>query len=210
MILNMKRIDKFIFGIIFGSSFPIFFFLLSVLIWFNFSRDEKIVLYFVSAGISIGLFTDFVILKKLINNRFNLPVWILISFYLFYNIGMYGMFMGFPVFNLIWGVVAGYYFGKKIIYNGIPLGERAPICNRVALFTSTIMLLICISSGMIAMIDKYTGKDLQGMLRLQYEVSKTEIVGIILIGGLALITAQYFLTKTVTIRTIRFNERNNS
>jgi hypothetical protein len=205
----MKRIDKFIFGILFGGSFPVFFFLVSLLIWFNFSRDEKIVLYFVSTGILFGLVTDILILKKLINNRFNLPGWALIAFYLFFNIGMYGMFMGFPVFNLIWGAVAGYYFGNKIIDNRIPLGEQAPISNRIALFTGAIMLLICISSGMIAMIDKYTGKSLQGMLRLQYEVSKTGIMGIILIGGLALIIAQYFLTKAVILKTIRLNEQDN-
>lgn len=205
----MRRIDKLIFGIIFVSSFPIFFFLISVLIWFNFFRDEKIVLYFVSTGVLIGLFTDIVVLNKLINRRFSLPGWVLISFYLFYNIGMYGMFMGFPVFNLIWGVVAGYYFGKKIIDNNIPLVEQAPISNRVALFTGIIMSLICISSGIIAMIDKYTGKDLQGILRLQYEVSKTEIIAIIVIGGLALATAEYFLTKAVIIKTLKLNERNN-
>jgi hypothetical protein len=119
------------------------------------------------------------------------------------------MFMGFPVFNLIWGAVAGYYFGKKIIYNRVPLSEQAPISNRVALFTGIIMLLICISSGTIAMIDKYTGKSLQGMFRLQYEVSRTEIMGIILIGGLALIIAQYYLTKTVLLKTIRLNEQDN-
>lgn len=203
----MNRIDKLILGLIFGSVFPIFSFLIAVIIWFNYFGNENVI-YFVVVGLLIGLFIDIIILKKLINNGFNTSIWILICIYLFYNIGMYGLFMGFPVFNLIMGVIAGYYFGKKIIYNSIPLIERAAIIKRVASFTGCIMLLICIASGLIAMIDKYTGKDLQMIFGLQFEVSKTMIMGIILIGGLTLVIVQYFLTKAVMTKTIKHNEPN--
>jgi hypothetical protein len=172
----MKRIDKFILGIVFGFSFHLFFFLLALLIWFSYSKDENNVLYFVFAGLLFGLFIDILILKKLINNGFNLSVWILICIYLFYNVCMFGLFMGFPVFNLIMGVIAGLYFGKKIMYNGILLIERPPIIKRVVAFTGIIMFVICLASGLIAFIDQYTGKDLQGMLGLQFEVSKAMIM----------------------------------
>jgi len=46
--------------------------------------------------------------------KLDLPVWILTGFYIFYNVLIYGFFMGFPVSNLAMGVVAGYYFGIKI------------------------------------------------------------------------------------------------
>ena len=202
----MQRIDKIMLGILFGSSFPI----LAVLIWFSYSKDENIVLYFVSAGLLFGLFIDILILKKLINNGFNLSVWFLICIYLFYNVCIFGFFMGFPVFNLIMGLIAGLYFGKKIIYNNIPMIERSQIIKRVAAFTGIIMFMICFASGLIAFIDQYTGKDLQGMLGLQFEVSKAMIMAIILIGGTTLIIAQYFLTKTVMIKTIKYYESNAS
>jgi hypothetical protein len=108
------------------------------------------------------------------------------------------------------GVIAGLYFGKKIIYNEIPLIERPPIIKRVAAITGIIMFVICLASGLIAFIDQYTGKDFQGMLGLQFEVSKTMIIAIILIGGTTLIIAQYFLTKIVMIKTIKHYESNAS
>jgi cytochrome b subunit of formate dehydrogenase len=108
------------------------------------------------------------------------------------------------------GVIAGLYFGKKIIYNGIPMIERPSIIKRVAAFTGIIMFVICLASGLIAFIDQYTGKDLQGMLGLQFEVSKAMIMAIILVGGLTLIIAQYFLTKIVMMKTIKYYESNAS
>jgi len=108
------------------------------------------------------------------------------------------------------GGIAGLYFGKKIIYNDITLIERPPIIKQVAAFTGIIMSVICLASGLIAFIDQYTGKDLQGMLGLQFEVSKAMIVAIILVGGMTLIIAQYILTKIVMIKTIKHYESNAS
>lgn len=203
----MKRIDKLILGLIFGSSFPILLFLIAVTIWFYFFQNSN-VFYFVFAGLLTGLFIDLIYLKRLIKNGFDLPNWVLIGLYLFYSICIYGLFMGFPVFNLIMGMIAGYYFGKRILYKNISLIESKPIIRQVSFFTSLIMLLICISSGFIANIDNGVGKDLQLMFRLQFEITKAMIWEIILIGGLVLIIAQYFLTKTILIKTIKNNKTN--
>jgi len=49
----------------------------------------------------------------------DLPIWILLLIYLFYNIGMFGLFMGFPVFNLTMGIIAQYFLTKTIMIKTI-------------------------------------------------------------------------------------------
>lgn len=71
----MKQIDKLIFGLLFGCSFPILFIMGAITIWFC-SFQVSNVLFFVLAGLISGILTDIVFLKKLINNALDLPFWI--------------------------------------------------------------------------------------------------------------------------------------
>ena len=198
----MKTIDKLLFGLLFGFSFPVFFFMMALTIWYYLFQNFN-VLYFVLPGLITGILADAIYLKKLINIALNLPTWILAGFYLFNNICIYGFFMGFPVFNLGMGIIAGYYFGIRINHENYPLKQVEYLKKSVPLFTAFIMLLICISSGLIALFDKTLGLELQGMFRLKFQVTKGMIISIIIIGGIALIVIQYFLTKIIMTRTIK-------
>ena len=110
------------------------------------------------------------------------------------------MFMGFPVFNLIMGIIAGYYFGIKITSKRISLAQSETIMKRVSLFAGMIMLLICISTGTIALRERTLGSELQNMLSLGSEVTRNMIIAVVFIGGTALVVTQYYLTKiTMTI-----------
>lgn len=80
----MKQIDKLLFGLLLGFSFPALFFLIALILWYSLFQDFN-VLSFVLSGFIIGLFIDILILKKLINRTLDLPTWILTGFYLFYN-----------------------------------------------------------------------------------------------------------------------------
>jgi hypothetical protein len=133
----------------------------------------------------------------------DLPAWILIGFYLFYNMCIYGLFMGFPVFNLGMGVIAGYYFGIKINNKYFTLTQIEYLKKRVPLFTGLIMLLICISSGLLAMLEKTIGLELQKMFGLRFQVTRGMIISIILVGGVILIITQYYLTKIIMTKTIK-------
>jgi hypothetical protein len=198
----MKRADKLIFGLLFGLVFPLLFFMGAITIWF-YSFRELNVLYFVLSGLFSGIIIDLIFLNKLINKALELPVWLLTGFYIFYYICIYGFFMGFPVFNLVMGVIAGYYFGIKINYTDISSSRIKVIKRNVSLFTSFIMFLICISSAFLALSEKTIGKELQNMLGLSFEVSRAMIISVILIGGAILIASQYYLTKismTITIK----------
>jgi uncharacterized protein YneF (UPF0154 family) len=114
--------------------------------------------------------------------------------------------MGFPVFNLVAGLFAGYYSGNRICSEKIRPERRSKLINQVSLFTGLIMILICITSGVIGMTDKTIGENIRGMLGIDFEVSRTLILIIILTGGLGLIVSQYFITRLAMVKTIRLNK----
>jgi hypothetical protein len=198
----MKTIDKLLFGLLFGFSFPLFFFLMALTLWYYLFQNFN-VLYFVLPGVIAGILIDALYLKKLIFITLNLPTWTLIGFYLFYNICIYGFFMGFPVFNLGMGIIAGYYFGIRINHENSPLKQVEYLRKSVPFFTTLVMVLICISTALIALSEKTLGLELQGMFRLRFQVTKGMIISIILIGGIGLIVTQYYLTKIIMNGTIK-------
>lgn len=201
--LSMKKFDKILIGLFVGGAPPILFCMVSVMIWFYLDKLESRALIYVTAGFFLGSLIDLKFLRGWINDRYKLPVWFVTGIYLFYNIGIYGLFMGFPVFNLILGLFAGYYFGKKIGSEKISWDQHKKIINQVSLFTGLVMTLNCISSGFIALAGKGVGKDIQGMLGLGFEVTRPMIWSITLIGGIVLILIQILLTKITMIKTIK-------
>jgi hypothetical protein len=200
----MKGIDKIFFGLIIGCAFPFLLCLVSMTIWYYLDKSESNVLFYLAAGLLLGLFIDFKFLNSWIKKRYELPVWFILGIYVLYNIGLYGMFMGFPVFNTFLSVIAGYYYGKRILFRKIPSEKHNKLINRVSLVTGLIMLFICISSGFIALAGEGVGYDIQGMLGLRFVITKSMIWGITIIGGISLIILTIALTKIAIIKTLKF------
>lgn len=198
-----RAFDRIVIGVLLGAAFPVFCFLAAVTTWFYTDRNENDVLVYVATGLLIGLLIDLRYLKGLIIRRFELPIWFITGLYLFYNVVMYGMFMGFPVFNLFWGAVAGYYYGFRIHHLNLSQTQQQKITNRVAIFTAFIMTMICISSACIALAGNGVGQDLQMMFNLGFKVTKSMIGGIALAGGIMLICFQYYITKLMMNRKMK-------
>jgi hypothetical protein len=198
----MRHIDKVFFGLIIGFAFPIIICLLSMIIWFYFDKSESRAPYYLAAGLFFGLIIDFKFLKGWVNKRYELPLWFILGIYCTYNIVLFGMFMGFPVFNAFLGLIAGFYSGHWILFNKIPSEKHSKIINRVLLITGLIMFLFCISSGFIGLAGEGVGTDVQNMLRLKFEVTRTILWAITLIGGISLIILTIVLTKLSLIITI--------
>jgi len=192
--MDMKNFEQLIIGLVFGFAFPLLISLLAMLIWFYFSGNESYAPYTLIAGFSLGIIIDLFFLKRWIIRRYDLSLAFIIGLYLLYNIGIYGMFMGFPVINLLMGFVAGYYFGKRVKSKNITIEKQPGIIKRVSQFTALVMTLICVSSAFLALREKSIGITLQSMLGLNFEVTKVMIIGIILIGGISLITLEYIIT----------------
>ena len=174
--LNPEKIDRLFTGLIIGFAFPILCCLSAGMIWFYVDRSEPRIPFYLIPGLLTGLIIDLKYLKGWINNRYALPGWFLAGIYLFYNICMFGVFMGFPVFNLATGVVAGYYIGNKIFHGKIFPEAQKRIISKTSQFTAIVMILICISSASIALTEKTIGEEIRGMLGLHFEISRLMVL----------------------------------
>ena len=75
-------------------------------------------------------------------------------------------------------------------------------------FTTIVIIFICIASAYIAINDPYTGGNLKAMLNLSFEVTEEMIYGIIVVGGLALVVLQYWITKITSLVTLSLSRKN--
>jgi hypothetical protein len=198
----MNKTDKVIFGSFLLAFFPFLFSLIGLAIGFFFF-SEKSIPYFFSGGIICGIILDFIFIRILLSVMFDIPFWIFAGFYILCSIFLYGIFMGFPVPELIMGAAAGFYWGRRICITGIEVRERENLFKKVPRFASVIMVVICISSAFLALHEKTIGEELQGMLGLGFIPEKGLIIAGILLGGMLLIFAQYLITRITLIKTIK-------
>lgn len=199
----MKKLDKLIFGLFLGGTLPLLFGLLSLLIWFYLDTNENRAPYYVLTGLLFGLVIDIRFLKGWMDKRYELPEWIAAAIYIFYNILVYGMFMGFPVFNILPGLPAGYYWGKRMQFNHLSIEESRLQIKRISLFTGLVIFVLCISSGFIALNGKGVGMDIRMMFGLGFEVTKPMLLGITVIGGIFLIWLQVVVIRITMKYTLR-------
>lgn len=201
----MKRFERIFSGLIMGCAFPLLFGLLSVVIWFYIDKLESRALLYLSGGVISGLIIDLAFLRGWIRRRFELPLWFPAGIYILYSIFIFGFFMGFPVFNVLMGLVAGFYFGNRIVANKIKPQMQPKLIKQVSRFSALVMALICISSAVIGLTDKTIGANIQGMLGLGFEVTKAMVWGLVLVGGFCLIIVQYVITGWAIQKTIRLH-----
>jgi hypothetical protein len=200
--MKMHKIDKILFGTVVGVFFPFLLSWIAIGIGFYLFREHGMP-YIFAAGLITGILADLLLIKRILANLFDLPYWLLAGFYILCNIFIYGTFMGFPVFNLAMGLVAGYYFGRRITVKNIISPERETLIRKISVFSAFIMILFCISSAFIGLHEKTIGEELQGMLGLDFLPEKGLIITGIIIGGSALIIIQYFITRIIIIQTAK-------
>jgi hypothetical protein len=119
--------------------------------------------------------------------------------FLFYSVGLFGFFMGVPVFNLGLAIPAGFILGSRLVARQADETELRFATRNVARFTTGVLALICGASAFIALTDPYTASGLQGMFGLPFEVTQNMIIGLIVVGGFSLLIFNWLLTS-ISIR----------
>lgn len=190
----MKAIDRIFGSLVIGFIIPItglcIFWWGSYLLKFN-------IIYSLTAGLVLGIMIDMVMLPKLVSRMYSFNTIILVTAFVIYSIGIFGFFMGVPVFNIIAGIMAAFYIGRKMRIAGADktvFRVKLAATNR---FSALILIVICVCSAYIAINDPYTGANLEGMLSLDFKVTKEMIWGVILIGGACLTALQYFVSVLI-------------
>jgi hypothetical protein len=146
-------------------------------------------------GFLVGIGLDAVVLPRWVRAVYRLNATILVSLYVFYTIGIFGFFMGVPIFNLLPGIAAGLYIGRRLrlAKADAPTFTRSTV--RICRFTTCVMFVVCLSSATLALLNPSTGSDLKRMLGLGFQVTRPMIVALIVAGGSMLVAGQYWLTR---------------
>lgn len=191
----MRRIEIGFVGIVLGAIPIIVGFLGGWWLSIPFVPESRI-LTFALAGLAIGGLVDAIWLKSWIRRAYSVPPLIWMGVYLFYSLCLLGFFMGMPVFNVCLSVPAGLFIGAQQAHRGAQPPAVREAAQRAAWFTTGVMALICSASAALALADPYTEASLKAMLGLGFTVTRPMLVGLIVIGGLALLGLQWWLTKS--------------
>ncbi|MBI5950669.1 MAG: hypothetical protein HY865_03330 [Chloroflexi bacterium] len=186
------KLENFIHGLILAPLAPLSLFLGG---WWlaYFVLPEKWIPAGALFGLALGLLADIPLLRRWSAhaNRLNIGFWVVV--FLFYSIGIFGFFMGVPVFNLALALPAGFIFGDRLAAKHADEVELRHTTRRVAGFTTGALTLVCMASAIIALADPYTEANLQGMFGLPFEVTRNMVIGLIAIGGSVLLVFNWLL-----------------
>lgn len=158
------------------------------------------------AGLGLGILLDFFFLRIWVARAYRMSMTPLAALYLCVSVVTYAVFMGVPLFNLLPGIVAGVYMGRRLRHSEAA-GEReaasepqaranaARSIRRTGLFTASVIACAAACSAFIALRERALGSELERMFGLKFAVTRPMIVGLVAVGGPALILAQYWCTK---------------
>jgi hypothetical protein len=191
----LARIERLFLTVVIGLIFPI---LLGLAGWWGsipFVSQDRIIL-FAMGGVLAGVLVDLLFLRRWIRKALSAPILWPGAAYLFYSVGVFGFFMGVPVFNLLLGPVWGYFMGMRLQSANADKPTVAKAAHRSALFTSGVLALACLASLVIAFLDPSLEANIQGMFSLSEPLDRSLILGLSTVASAVLVVTEYFLTRT--------------
>lgn len=165
---------------------------------------ENLVPFVALAGLALGILADTVFLKQIVHRAHQMDIRVWMSIYLFYSMGVFGLFMGVPVFNVALAIPAGFVVGGRLAHSSADRTGIQTTAFRTCLLTTALMAITCAASAFIALLSPSTPSDLQGMLGLGFEVTPAMLWGLILVGGAGLLAVNWALTALSVRLTYRF------
>src|SRR5512137_2293259 len=103
------KLERFGIGVLLAPVAPLAGFLIFWWAGYTF-LPEKWIAYTAITGLIAGIWVDVLFLKKLLERRLSWPLWMAI--HLFYATGLFGFFMGVPIFHAALAVPAGFVVGS--------------------------------------------------------------------------------------------------
>lgn len=156
----MNRKELLIIGIGLGFTIPmiifvIFWWSISVMNTYNIIQvTESFIVIFSIIGLFIGILADILYLRKLIPLFYRIKMSLLIATYMLCSVMAIAFFMGLPIGNLILGIIAGIYIGRRYHHNNQSRDEFTPVLKAVTIFTASVTTLGALSIGFLALQEK--------------------------------------------------------
>ena len=190
----MARVERVILGLGLGLVAPVTLtlLLLTLAIYAGVSDYAP---YAGMTGIALGLVIDALVLPPLVRHAYDLPLLALFALLLFFEVGTYGFFMGMPAGNIVPGVVAAAFMGRRLRHRQVVGAALDAQSRRTIRVVGAALLLACLGSAAIALLQPSTASEVQHMLGLRVPITPTVLWGIILVGGGGLLLVQTILAR---------------
>jgi hypothetical protein len=198
----VERLERFLIGTVVGLAPPVLALLAGW--WAALPLPESLVPLAALAGLPVGIALDIAFLRRWVTSAYTAHLAIWVGLYLFYAVGVFGLFMGVPVFNVLPGIPAGLLLGARLANRRASRAEVQALSRRASGFTTGVLAIACLASAALALFDPYTAANLAGMLGLAFEVTRGMVVGLILVGGSGLLALQWWLTGMFVKLAYRF------
>jgi hypothetical protein len=145
-------------------------------------------------GIALGLVLDATFLRRWVGSLLTLRMPALLGVAVFYSVMVYGFFMGLPVANVLVGVAGGYVAGRRATLFAESPEQARRETRSIAAIATGILFLLCCATAWMALSEPTIATELRGMLALPFTPTSTMIYALILVGGPALVAAEYGAT----------------
>jgi hypothetical protein len=195
--LLINKLEKIIFTLLLGAISPIFFFLAG---WWGayLLAPESQIPIFMLVGLGMGFVIDLLFLGKWVNMAYQIHPILLIAIYLFYSVGIFGFFMGVPVFNSMMGPLAGFYIGRRLKQEKVDPQEIYRLIQRTGLFASFVLAMACTASFILAASEITLAANINGMLHdmlgLNIALDNPTILLLSAFAGVGIVAMEYVLT----------------
>ena len=202
----IRKIEKLVLAVILGLIPPVIGLLMFW--WSTYSfLPERYIPFLALTGLLLGILVDIFFLKRWVGKayRFDSKLWMAV--YIFYSMCVFGFFMGVPVFNVALAIPAGFIVGGKLAAEGADSLQVWKAAKRTALFTTVVLVFVCLASAFIALASSSTGNDLKGMLGLNFEITQKMIIGLIVVGSAVLLAVGWGLAVAAVRLSYRFLHR---
>jgi len=153
------------------------------------------------AGLGLGFTIDLFFLGQWIRLAYRIPPIILMAIYLFYSIGIFGFFMGVPVFNAVMGPLAGFYISRRLGIEKVPSEEKQRSIHWTGLFASFILAVGCFAALVLAVSETSLAANINGMLHdmlgLNTSFDNQTILILSSLAGVGMVVGEYYLTRVI-------------
>lgn len=209
----MSKVESVVIGIVLSVVCP---FLLMVLFWWSAASianleilqiTEKAIAVSAITGFAIGIILDSLFVRTWIPRFYAFDLNLMALLYLYCSAIAAAFFMGLPIGNILLGILAGIYIGRRSHCRDHSRDSFLTISRRVGVYTAVVTGLWAVSIGILALDEEIVARMSQALLGITRE-ALTGPLGVVLavLVGALLAALQYWCTVTASKISYRFGE----
>ena len=160
------------------------------------SMSESTIILVACAGLAAGILLDIRYQKDWVRKFYTARAYLIIMVYLSLSVVLFTIFMGFPVANIILGILAGLYVGRRCCHTGTRQDTVRRAAREIGFFTASVIMVETLPIAMLSRSEDVV----QEALRQVFGLSQSAILGaggitLMAVSCLILFMAQFWLTQ---------------